>query len=130
MTIPFWCLFISVLLIYASKLPVAKAMSAEGKGYDNRDPRGQQGRLTGRGARALAAHQNGFEIFPIFLAGVMVAHVTQTQGWLIDTLAIVFVVSRALYIALYLADFAWQRSLVWIIGVICCLLLMLSPLLR
>jgi uncharacterized MAPEG superfamily protein len=130
MTIPFWCLFLSAVLIYVAKLPLAKAMSAQEGGYDNHEPRAQQAKLTGYGARAQAAHQNSFEIFPLFLAGVTVAHVTQTQGWLIDVLAITFVVSRAAYVCLYLADLAWQRSLVWFVGLMCCLLLMLSPLLR
>ena len=79
MSIPFWCLFFSALLIYLAKAPVAKAMSEEGGGYDNRNPRAQQARLTGFGARAVAAHQNSIEIFPLFAAGVLVAQVTQTQ---------------------------------------------------
>ena len=127
MTIPFWCLFISALLIYLAKAPVAKAMSEEGRGYDNRHPRAQQARLTGFGARALAAHQNSFEIFPLFVAGVLMAHTTQTQGFLIDALAVTFVISRVLYLICYWADLHWQRSVIWGIGLLCCLALMVSP---
>ncbi|WP_271411858.1 MAPEG family protein [Pseudomonas sp. Q1-7] len=127
MSLPFWCLFIAALLIYLAKAPVAKAMSEEGGGYDNRNPRAQQGRLTGFGARALAAHQNSIEIFPLFAAGVLMAHVTQTQGWFVDLLAILFVVSRVLYLFLYWNDRATLRSLVWVVGLLCCLVLMLSP---
>ncbi|BAN47907.1 MAPEG family protein [Metapseudomonas resinovorans] len=127
MSIPFWCLFIAALLIFVAKIPVAKAMSQEGKGYDNRHPRAQQARLTGFGARALAAHQNSIEAFPLFAAGVLMAHATQTQGWFVETLAIIFIVSRVLYLFLYWNDKASLRSLVWVIGLVCCLLLMLSP---
>lgn len=128
MTLPLWCLFFSAVLIFLAKAPVAKAMAEEGGGrYDNHHPRAQQARLTGFGARALAAHQNSFEAFPLFAAGVLVAHVTQTQGSLIDTLAVLFVVSRVLYLLLYWADMAWQRSVVWVIGLACSLLLLLSP---
>ncbi|GGK05843.1 MAPEG family protein [Pseudomonas matsuisoli] len=130
MTIPFWCVFFSALLIYVAKLPAAAAMGRDKGGYDNHHPRAQQSQLTGMGARAVAAHQNSFEVFPLFVAGVLIAHVTQTQGWLIDTLAIVFLVSRIAYLALYLANLAWQRTVVWLVGIFCCLLLMLSPLLR
>ncbi|BAU75078.1 MAPEG family protein [Metapseudomonas furukawaii] len=127
MSIPFWCLFAVALLIYIAKIPVAKAMKEEGRGYDNHHPRAQQARLTGFGARALAAHQNTIEAFPLFAAGVLVAHVTQTQGWFVETLALLFVVTRVLYLFLYWNDKATLRSLVWGVGLLCCLLLMLSP---
>ncbi|MFI8746882.1 MAPEG family protein [Pseudomonas sp. NPDC077186] len=128
MSLPFWCVFISALLIFIAKAPVAKAMAEEGGGrYDNRHPRAQQNRLTGFGARALAAHQNSFEAFPLFAAGVLMAHVTQTYGVLVDVLAVTFVVSRVLYLLCYWYDLHWQRSLVWVVGLLCSLLLMLSP---
>jgi len=102
MSIPFWCVFISALLIFIAKAPVAKAMAEEGGGrYDNRHPRAQQARLSGFGARALAAHLNSFEAFPLFAVGVLMAHVTQTHGWLVDGLAVTFVVARVLYLLCY-----------------------------
>lgn len=127
MSIPFWCVFISALLIFVAKAPLAKAMKEEGGRYDNHHPRAQQARLTGFGARALAAHQNSFEAFPIFAVGVLMAHVTQSSGWLVDLLAVAFVVARILYLFCYWADMHWQRSLVWMIGLVCSLLLMLTP---
>jgi uncharacterized MAPEG superfamily protein len=129
MSIPFWCVFISALLIFVAKIPVAKAMNEQG-GYNNHLPRQQQAQLTGFGARALAAHQNCFEAFILFAVGVLMAHTTQTAGWLIDTLAIIFVVTRIIYLLCYWGDWAWQRSLVWIIGLVCSLLLMISPTFR
>ncbi|AIS14165.1 MAPEG family protein [Pseudomonas chlororaphis subsp. aurantiaca] len=129
MSIAFWCVFISALLIYVARMPVARAMKEQG-GYDNHLPRQQQAQLTGFGARALAAHQNSIEAFMLFAVGVLMAHTTQTQGWLIDGLAIVFVITRVIYLLCYWADLAWQRSLVWFIGLLCSLLLMLSPTFR
>ena len=129
MSIPFWCVFISALLIFVAKIPVAKAMNEQG-GYNNHLPRQQQAQLTGFGARALAAHQNSFEAFMIFAVGVLMAHTTQTAGWLIDTLAILFVIARIIYLLCYWADLAWQRSLVWFVGLVCSLLLMISPTFR
>lgn len=55
------------------------------------------------------------------------AHVTQSQGLLVDLLAIVFILSRVLYLFLYWNDKASLRSLVWVVSLVCCLLLMLSP---
>lgn len=126
MSLPFWCVFISALLIFLAKAPLARAMNKEG-GYDNHHSRAQQARLTGFGARALAAHQNSFEIFPLFAAGVLMAQVAQAQGVLIDALAVTFVLSRVFYLICYWADLHWQRSLIWAVGLLCCLLLMLSP---
>jgi uncharacterized MAPEG superfamily protein len=129
MSIPFWCVFISALLIFVARMPVGKAMKEQGC-YNNHLPRQQQAQLTGFGARALAAHQNSFEAFIVFAVGVLMAHTTQTADWLIDGLAIVFVVARIVYLLCYWADLAWQRSLVWVIGLVCSLLLMLSPTFR
>ena len=126
MSIPFWCVFISALLIFVAKIPVAKAMNDLG-GYDNHLPRQQQAQLTGFGARALAAHQNCFEAFILFAVGVLMAHTTQTAGWLIDLLAIIFLITRVIYLLCYWVDLAWQRSLVWFVGLVCSLLLMISP---
>jgi uncharacterized MAPEG superfamily protein len=129
MSIPFWCVLISALLIFVARVPVTKAMKEQG-GYNNHLPRQQQAQLSGLGARALAAHQNSFEAFILFTVGVLMAHTTQTAGWLIDGLAVVFVVARVIYLLCYWADLAWQRSLVWCIGLVCSLLLMLSPTFR
>jgi len=129
MSIPFWCVFISAVLIYLARIPVTSAMKERG-GYDNHLPRQQQMQLTGLGARAVAAHQNSFEAFMLFAVGVLMAHTTQTAGWLIDCLAIIFVVSRVIYLVCYWKDLAWQRSMVWLVGLICSLLLMISPTFR
>lgn len=130
MSIPFWCVFIAALLIYVGKLPVAKAMNAEAGGYDNHNPRAQQARLTGFGARAHAAHLNSIEMFPLFAAGVLMAHTTEVFGWWVDLLAILFIVTRVLYLLCYWRDLPTPRSLIWAVGLLCCLLLMLSPALR
>ncbi|MCP1420297.1 putative MAPEG superfamily protein [Pseudomonas laurylsulfativorans] len=129
MSIPFWCVFISAVLIYLARMPVTTAMKELG-GYDNHLPRQQQTQLTGLGARALAAHQNTFEAFILFAVGVLMAHTTQTAGWLIDLLAIIFVISRVIYLVCYWKDLTWQRSMVWLVGFICSLLLMISPTFR
>ncbi|WP_460156087.1 MAPEG family protein [Pseudomonas sp. S2_H10] len=129
MSIPFWCVFISAVLIYLARMPVTTAMKELG-GYDNHLPRQQQTQLTGLGARALAAHQNSFEAFILFAVGVLMAHTTQTAGWLIDLLAIIFVISRIIYLACYWKDLTWQRSMVWLVGFICSMLLMISPTFR
>jgi uncharacterized MAPEG superfamily protein len=127
MTVAHWCLFAAALLHFVSKMPMAVAQAREGRGYDNRNPREQQARLTGWGARARAIHQNQLESFPLFAAGVLVATTAAPRVEAIGCLAITYVVSRLLYIVVYLADLGTVRSLVWIAGFVACLGLITSP---
>jgi len=112
MTTLIWCLFIATLLPLLAKGPVGYAMSKLG-GYNNNHPREQQSKLTGFGARALAAHQNAFESLMIFAPAVLLAIATQHTDANISLLAIVHVCARILYNALYLADMDKLRTLVW-----------------
>lgn len=128
MSTPLWMLFIAALLTILSKVPAMREMAKLPKGYDNRHPRAQQAQLTGAGARGLAAHQNTFEAFPLFAVGVVVAELFATGHWLASILSITFIVSRVLYIWLYVADLSTWRSVVWGIGFFASLGLLLSPL--
>lgn len=111
------CLFIALLLPFIAKLPVAIAMHKLG-GYNNNHPRNQQDKLTGFGARALAAHQNSFESAIIFAPAILLAIATNHTGELIQQLAITHIVARVLYNALYLYNKGTLRSLVWAVGIL------------
>jgi len=119
------CLLIMLLLPYLAKAPLGYAMNKEG-GYDNNHPRAQQAKLKGFGARALAAHKNSFEALTVFSAVILAAIATQHIGFLVQVLAIVYVVSRVVYHVLYLMDLASLRSLMWFIGYICCLVILIQ----
>lgn len=106
----------ALAVVYLSKGPLAKAMAGEGRGYDNAAPRAQQARLEGWGARALAAHQNGFEAFPAFGIAVLAAQVTVGPTSLTLGLAWSHVALRVLYVALYLGNRPSMRSTVWGLG--------------
>lgn len=124
MTYPFYCMAAAFALTYLTKLPLAMAMAKEGKsGYDNRNPRDQQARLTGWGRRTLAAHQNSFEVTPVFAAAVITAHLFQADAYWSAVWACVFLVSRILYIIFYIRDVNKMRSLVWMIGMASCVAL-------
>jgi len=127
MTLAQACLAFAALMIVISKAPVGVAQNRAG-GYDNRNPREQQAGLTGWGRRAVAAHNNMFEAFPLFAAGVLMAqYVGANQAWL-DSFALAFVGARIAYQILYLADLATLRSLSWGVGFIASLALLFSPL--
>lgn len=116
MTILLICLFIAMMLPYLAKVPVAMAMAKLG-GYDNAHPRAQQAKLTGFGARAVAGHQNAFESLLVFGIAVLTAIVTNNVTDVVAILAIVHVVARVVYHALYLLNYGTLRSLSWFVAI-------------
>lgn len=121
------CLLFAGLMLVLTKAPVAWAQQRTGR-YDNHDPRAQQRELTGFGARALAAHQNTLEAFPLFAAGVLVSLIAAPGAPIATTLAVIFVLVRLGYWGCYLADIALLRSLLWGVGYLISLALMAIPL--
>lgn len=120
MSIAFWCLLIAGLLPFAA-IGIAKW----DKTYlrHNDQPREWETALTGRQARAHAAHLNSFEAFPLFAAAILVAVYCKAPQSTVDTLAMAFVVARVTYIWCYLSDRPTLRSLVWMIGLGICIAL-------
>ena len=127
MSIALWCLFLAGLLHVISKAPLGKAQADSAQGYDNNNPREQQAALDGWGKRALAAHQNQIESFPLFAAGILVATVSEVGSSAIDCLAIAYIVARVGYMFCYLKDLSTLRSLVWSVGLLASLALLCSP---
>ena len=124
MTYPFYCMAAAFVLTYLTKLPLTIAMAKEGEsGYDNHNPREQQARLTGWGCRSLAAHQNSFEVTPVFAVAVITAYLFQADAYWSALWASIFLASRILYIFLYIKDFPLMRSTVWTIGMAACIAL-------
>jgi uncharacterized MAPEG superfamily protein len=115
-------------IIVAALLPIVCAGLAKSKGfgkrrrdggYDNHDPRSWMAGLQGWQARANAAQANSFEALPLFIAGVLAAQQMQAPQDRIDLLAASFIGIRLIYIAVYLADQATLRSVVWAAGLAC-----------
>lgn len=115
MTIALWCVFLAGILPYVATLTAKVGAS----GFDNRDPRSWLASQEGFRKRANAAQMNAFEAFPFFAAAVITAQVLKGPQSLIDTLAMVFIAARLLYLAFYLADRATLRSLAWFVGLGC-----------
>ena len=110
------CLFISLILPFLAKVPLALAMHRQG-GYDNRLPRLQQQRLDAFGARANAAHYNAFEAITYFAPAALVVIATGNVNETAELNGVIFVIARVLYHLAYLADWHLFRSTVWVVGV-------------
>lgn len=117
------CLFISCLLPFVAKVPLAYAQYQSG-GYNNRLPREQQRSLSGFGARARAAHENAFEALIVFAPCALAVLVTQAVSAYTETLAMVFVAARVAYNLCYLLDWDKLRSTVWMVGIVCSFLML------
>jgi uncharacterized MAPEG superfamily protein len=126
MSIALWCVLIAALLPIAT-VGFAKIIAGR---FDNNDPRGRAASYDGTARRAYAAHQNGFEAFPLFAAAVLLAEMKGGQSGIVDALAIAFVVARIAYAGCYIADLASLRSLVWTAGLCCSIAIFVSPLWR
>jgi uncharacterized MAPEG superfamily protein len=112
MTFAYW------MLLVAASLPYFTVALAKSDGFDNHAPRPGLENLTGWRRRADWAHRNHFEAFPAFAAGVVVAELAHAPQSRIDLLAGLFVLLRLIYTALYLADLATLRSIVWSLGLL------------
>lgn len=128
MTIAIASVICAAILIMISKVPLAMAQGRMQGGYDNNNPRDQQNSLDGFGKRALSAHQNTIEAFPLFAAGVGLALLAQAPMETVNILCLAFVAARLIYIVCYLKDLATLRSVVWAVGFIASIWLMVLAL--
>lgn len=121
LTIGYWCVLVAAVLPMVCAY-IAKSggmgRSREEGGFDNHDPRAWLQRQTGFQARANAAQANSFEALPFFIGAVLIAHQLHAPQHWIDLLAVLFVLLRGAYIALYVADKAAARSMVWALSML------------
>ncbi len=126
MTISHACILLACLL------PIACAGIAKSRGfgkprreggYDNHNPRAWLEQLQGFQARADAAQYNSFEALPVFIAGVLIAEHSGAAQATVDALAVAFILCRLGYIGAYVTDKANLRSLLWMVGLACCVAL-------
>jgi uncharacterized MAPEG superfamily protein len=84
--------------------------------FDNANPRDPKFYAVPLRARAWAAHQNGIESFPFFAAAVLLAEFREAPQYMINELAVLFVIVRIAYVLTYLGDRPTLRSILWCIG--------------
>jgi len=112
MTIAYWCVLLAGLMPVLT-VAIAKAGRPD---FDNGEPRAWLEKQSGMRRRADYAHRNHFEAFPFFAAGVIIAQQVHAAQGILNLLALVFIVARIAYTALYLKDRPSLRSAVWTIS--------------
>jgi uncharacterized MAPEG superfamily protein len=117
----YWCVLVAAMLPLLCAV-IAKwgafGQSPSQGGYDNHNPRAWLAKQTEWRARANAAQANSFEVLPLFIGAVLIAHQLGVSQARLDLLASVFVVLRLLYILTYVADMHKSRSLLWAAGLL------------
>ncbi|MGQ5718328.1 MAPEG family protein [Pseudochrobactrum asaccharolyticum] len=110
LTLAVWILIIALVQIF---LPAMFRNRETGLDY-NAGPRDEAGPpvgiITGRLQRA---QHNLFETLPLFLAAIIIAHITGREGTLTLTGAWIYVIGRVLYIPAYGFGIPYIRSLIW-----------------
>jgi uncharacterized MAPEG superfamily protein len=125
--LPWIYLVVALSLVYVPRFVVTREQARMPEGYDNANPRDQQARLQGLGRRAQGAHNNGFEAFAPFAAGILASVIAHVP---LQTIAIaggIHVVARAIYVGLYIGDKPTARSGIWTIGFLASCALLVLP---
>ncbi len=122
MTTALYCVLAAGLMPYLWTA-VAKF---SGPRYNNWNVRIWQSKLEGVAQRAHAAHLNSFEAFPLFAVAVIVAQMYGADQPHIDMLALSFIGLRLLYGALYMANKATLRSLIWLAAMACVVMIFVA----
>ena len=114
------------VLLIAIFLPIVCAGIGKAGGstpYDNHNPREWLAKQEGRAARANAAQGNSWEALAIYSAGLLAAHIGNVESASLAMYALIFLVSRILYIHFYVTDRPTLRSSAWGFGFLACLAL-------
>jgi uncharacterized MAPEG superfamily protein len=119
MPVLLWCLFIAIFLPYIWSIAAVFERVKLPEGLDNNHPRLQQSRLTGRGARAVAAQGNAWEALIVFAPAVFVAQSRGADAKWAAILGCIWVVARLLHGVFYLSDIAPARSTTFAVSYFC-----------
>ncbi|MBE7449622.1 MAG: MAPEG family protein [Kofleriaceae bacterium] len=113
--IAYWLVLVAALLPYGFILYAKSTREYRVHGH-NKHPREYEEKLVGARQRAHWAHLNGFEAFPPFAAGVVIAVIAGVPEARVNLIAGVFVACRVAHGLLYIADLDKLRSLAWFGG--------------
>lgn len=119
MTVPFWCLFVGVLLPYVWSFSRYPYQMKELGTPDNKEPRLQAAQLTGKGGRAWAAQANAWEALAIFAPAVIVNHIAGADPENAAGICLLWVLTRSLHGVFYIQDLDKARSLSFLVGLGC-----------
>lgn len=120
MSVVICALIIAVILPYPISWVAAVCRVKQFGEYDNVSPRDQQGKLTGLGARAMAAQANAWEALIMYSATCLVIFFSGIELASLETIALVFIAARVAHAISYFFNLAALRSICFLVGAGCC----------
>ncbi|KAJ1652567.1 hypothetical protein IWQ61_007124 [Dispira simplex] len=126
--IQYGCVFATLLLWVVSLVPLYLARRSSEGIYYHEAPRMQYASVDAARARLLGVHENSFEAFVFFALAILFNRAGLGSHVAADVLSIVVVISRALYVVVYLLNLSTLRTIIWTIGMISTLVIYILPL--
>ena len=123
MTTLLWCVVIAAFMPIVWGLAGGTQRLRAPGGLDNNTPRRQAATLQGLGERLYGAQANAWEASMMFAPCALIAHLTGVDAGSSSTAGMVFIAARVLHGLFYAMDWATLRSLIWFVGVGCCIYL-------
>ncbi|MCM2973403.1 MAPEG family protein [Larsenimonas suaedae] len=118
-----WTLILAVVQIL---LPAMWRNRETGVEY-NAGPRDKEGPPMGKvTGRLFRAQRNLFETLPLFIAAVLIVHITHQEGAMTLWGCWLYLLARIVYVPLYALGIPWVRSLVYMVSMFGLLLLLLA----
>ncbi|MCM5705164.1 MAPEG family protein [Larsenimonas salina] len=118
-----WTLILAVVQIL---LPAMWRNRETGVEY-NTGPRDKEGPPMGKvTGRLFRAQRNLFETLPLFIAAVLIVHITHQEGAMTLWGCWLYLLARIVYVPLYALGIPWVRSLVYMVSMFGLLLLLLA----
>lgn len=124
MTTPLFCLVVGTFMPYLWAFIGAYLRSQQLGQLDNKNPRGQAAETTGAAARAYAAQQNAWEALPVFIVAVFISYLGNFDGIIAALGSVAWVLARLLHGYFYLTDQDRLRSLSFVVGIGCVIIMM------
>ena len=118
-----WTLVLALVQVLLPALLRNRETGTEYNAGPRDDDGAPMGVVTGRLFRA---QRNLFETLPLFIAAILIVHVSGHAGTLSHWAAWLYLISRIVYVPLYAAGIPYLRSLVWLASIAAILLLLLA----
>ena len=132
MTTENFCLIYSAIFVLLAWAP-ASLGKVQGMGWNwifsNREEAADPNRIPVWAARAERAHANLLAYYPAFIVAVLIIDFTKTSTKWTASICVVYLISRILNFAAYVAGVPSARIFFWLVALLCNLFLLLSPLL-
>ncbi|KZS96275.1 hypothetical protein SISNIDRAFT_482860 [Sistotremastrum niveocremeum HHB9708] len=107
--------------IITQHLPAENVMLAPRSAVENHAKSKAPRELVEKAVRMQGAHQNGYEVLPIYIGAVLAATYSELDNYTVNLACLAFLVSRVIYNYIYINQYntTWanSRTFVWFFGI-------------